>query len=151
MSLLGLLRRLARCNSGTATIEMVIILPVAILLMSGGVEFGNLFSAYGTANKSVRDATRYLARVPQANVCGWGLTNATTLAIYGNLGGTGTSLLPTTTTVTLQNGDCNNPTNITLEADVPYTVLVFGAIPFTSVNFSNWTIKVKHQEPWIGE
>ena len=55
-----LLRRLAGCTSGAATLEAAIVLPVAISLMVGGVEFGNLFLTYGTAAKSVRDAARYL-------------------------------------------------------------------------------------------
>jgi Flp pilus assembly protein TadG len=161
MWLRDLLRQIARCNSGTATIEMAIILPLAILLMTGGVEFSNLFGDYGTANKSVRDATRYLARVPYQDASGnlngalcaggWGLKNATNLAVYGNISGTGTPILPTGTTVTLINGDCNNPTDITLEADVPYNPLVFASIPFTSISFTGWIIKVSHQEAWIGE
>jgi len=163
MRLFLFLRRLACCNSGTATLEMAILLPVAILLMAGGIEFGSLFSAYGTATKAVRDATRYLARVPYEDadgnltgaLCspdGWGYKRAKHLIIYGNIDGTGTPILPTTTTVTLINGtDCNNPSDITLEADVPYTYLVFGSIPLTSISFINRTMRLTHEEPWIGE
>ena len=161
--LFDLLRRLARCTSGTATLEAAIVLPVAISLMAGGIEFGNLFSTYGTAAKSVRDAARYLARVPTRDaagnltnaICagGWGLNNATNLAIYGNLSGTGTPIIPITTTITTPGTDCNNPTNITVQADVPYTVLMFSSspvYPFTSFQFSP-QITLTHLETWIGE
>jgi hypothetical protein len=160
--LFDLLRRLARCTSGTATLEATIVLPVAISLMTGGIEFGNFYSTYGTAAKSVRDAARYLARVPTRDalgnltgaICagGWGLTNATNLAIYGNLSGTGTPLIPTTTTITTPGiGDCNNPTDITLQANVPYTPLMFSGIPYTNIQFSARTLTLTHLETWIGE
>jgi hypothetical protein len=137
------------------------VLPVAISLMTGGIEFGNLFSTYGTAAKSVRDAARYLARVPTRDdagnltgaICagGWGLNNAKNLAIYGNLSGTGTPLIPTTTTITTPGTDCNNPTNITVQANVPYAPLMFSGIPLTSIRFSALTVTQTHLEPWIGE
>ena len=89
MSLLGCLRPLVRCTSGAAALEAAMVIPVAIVLMAGGVEFGRLFTLYGTAAKSVRDATRYLARVPQANICdNWALNNAKNLAVYGTLDST---------------------------------------------------------------
>ena len=69
MSLFDLLRRLTGCTSGAAMLEAAIVMPVAISLMVGGIEFGNLFLRYGTANKSVRDAARYLSRAPVANLC----------------------------------------------------------------------------------
>ncbi len=154
MSLLALLRRLARCTSGTAALEGALVLPVAISLMAGGVEFGRIFSAYGTAEKSMRDAARYLARVakpPQGDVCGWGLTNARNLAVYGILNPSNTDqpLIPnwTTGTVTLQGVDCNNPSIIDLRAAVPYTGVMFSAIGLPNA----WTMNVKHQELWIGE
>jgi hypothetical protein len=89
MSALGFLQQLVRCISGAAAVEAAIVLPVAIVLMAGGVEFGRLFSVYGTAAKSVRSAARYLARVPQANICDkWVLNNAKNLAIYRALDST---------------------------------------------------------------
>lgn len=150
MAIIDLLRRLVRCTSGTAALEAAIVLPVAISLMVGGVEFGRLFSAYGTAEKSTRDAARYLARVPKAHVCDWGLTNAQNLAVYGNIAGTGPALILgwTTGTVTLNGIDCANPSIIDLRAAVPYTEGIMWAV----IGLANaWTIGVKHQERWIGE
>jgi Flp pilus assembly protein TadG len=165
MSLLGLLRELVRCNSGTAALEGAIIVPVAISLMAGGVEFGQLFSTYGTAAKSMRDATRYLARVPQAHICdNWALNNALNLAVYGTLTNTDQPLIPNWTptnistsnariqsSLTLVSPSCppDNSSFITIElrAAVPYTGFMFGAIGLSNT----WTLNVKHQERSIGE
>jgi hypothetical protein len=129
-------------------------MPVAIILMAGGVEFGRLFSTYGTAAKSMRDAARYLARVPQDHICDWGLNNAKNLAMYGTLTNSGQPLIPGWTdagTVTLQSPGCGgaltDPIIIELRAAVPYSGFMFGAIGLSN----NWTLNVKHQERSIGE
>jgi Flp pilus assembly protein TadG len=171
MSLVGLLRQLACCISGAAALEAALVLPVAIILMAGGVEFGQLFSVYGTAAKSMRDATRYLARVPQASICDtWALNNAKNLAVYGTLDSKDatplipgwtpedvcTNLKPCTSMtdgglLTLVSPSCPVATSsfitIELSAAVPYTGLMFGTIGLSNA----WTINVKHQERSIGE
>ena len=164
MSVLGLFRKLLRCTSGTAALEGAIVMPIAIILMAGGVEFGRIFSAYGTAGKSMRDAARYLARVPDSDasgnltstyICGWGLTNAQNLAVYGKINPTNSDQPLITgwdpSTVTLQSPDCSgtpaSPIIIQLQAAVPYSGFMFGAIGLSN----NWTLNVKHQERSIGE
>jgi hypothetical protein len=57
--------------------------------MAGGVEFGRAYWASSTADKAMRNAARYIAHLPQAAVCEWGLKKAKYLAVYGNLDGTG--------------------------------------------------------------
>jgi Flp pilus assembly protein TadG len=125
-------------------LEAAIVMPVAISLMIGGIEFGNLFLRYGTAAKSARDAARYLARVPLAKLCDTGPTGvqtiATNLAVYGNASGTGDPLIPppnpgpppsgSTINLTV---DCGNPVNVTVQAVVPNTPLMFGG--FASISF----------------
>jgi Flp pilus assembly protein TadG len=148
-----LLRRLAGCTSGAAMLEAAIVIPVAISLMVGGIEFGNLFLKYGTAAKSVRDAARYLARAPIANLCSepGGLTIAKNLAIYGNASVTGVPLIPPSSVITLPGTDCANPTYVTVQAEVPYTLLMFSGIPFTSISFSSpRKTTVTHTELYIG-
>jgi hypothetical protein len=170
MSVLGFLQQLVRCISGAAALEAAIVLPVAIVLMAGGVEFGRLFSVYGTAAKSVRSAARYVARVPQANICDkWVLNNAKNLAIYGTLDSTDAKpLIPGWTPenvctnlnpcmsrvgglVTLVSPHCppanSSFTTIEVSATVPYTGLMFGVIGLSN----SWTINVRHQERSIGE
>jgi hypothetical protein len=152
-SLLNLLVRLARCTSGTAALEGALVMPVAIALMAGGVEFGRVYSAASTADKSMRSAARYLARVPVGAICGWGLTNAKNLAVYGNLAGTGNALITgwSTSNVTLQQpSDCGalpNPTIIQLKATVPFTAIMLSAGGLSN----SITMNVQHEERWIGE
>jgi len=155
ISLLNLLLRLARCTSGTAALEGALVMPVAIALMAGGVEFGRVYSAASTADKSMRDAARYLARVPGAAICGWGLANAKNVAVYGSLTvGPGDQPLITgwsTSNVTLQQpSDCTalpNPTIIQLKATVPFTALMLSAVGLSNTI----TLNVQHEERWIGE
>jgi len=153
--LFDFLQRLARCTSGAASLEAVLVLPVAISLMAGGVEFGRVFSSYATAGKSMRDAARYLARVPEANICGWGLTKAQNLAVFGKLNpsvgdpplisGWGVG------NVTLQSPSCGGPlvapVIIELRAAVPYTGVMLSAVHLSNT----FTFNVRHQERHIGE
>jgi TadE-like protein len=149
------LRRLARCESGTATIEAIIALPLAISLMAGGVEFGRIISAHSTADKSLHSAARYLARVPTGAVCSWGFTNAQNLAVYGriNPGTPPTPLIPSygTGNITLTSPNCPitvpDPIVIELRAAVPFTVTMLSAIGFSN----SFTLRVRHQERHIGE
>lgn len=152
--LLSLLLRLARCSSGTASLESIIILPVAISLMAGGVEFGRIYTTASTADKSMRSAARYLARVPSTGtaICDWGLTNAKNLAVYGNLAGTGSPLIPgwSTANVTLQQpSSCpaTSPIIIQLQASVPFTAVMLSAIGLAN----SFTFHVQHEERSIGE
>lgn len=147
------LRRLIRCESGTATIEAIIVLPLAISLMAGGVEFGRIISTHSTADKSLRSAARYLARVPSDAICSWGLTRARNLAVYGQTYNTGSPLIPGNVpgNITLTSPDCAatfpDPTVIELRAAVPFTVLMLSAIGQSN----SITIRVRHQERHIGE
>ena len=171
-SLLKLLLRLARCTSGTAALEGALVLPVAISLMAGGVEFGRVYSTASTADKSMRDAARYLARMPcdgglagvctaAAAICGWGLTNAKYLAVYGKIAVnkdsngnvTDQPLIPnwSTSNITLQQpGDCTslpNPVIIQLKASVPFTAVMLSAVGLSNTV----TMHVQHEERWIGQ
>jgi Flp pilus assembly protein TadG len=152
-SMLNLLLRLLRCTSGAAALEAAFVMPVAISLMAGGVEFGRIYSTASTADKSMRSAARYLARVPQSHVCDWGLTNAKNLAVYGNIAGTGNPLITgwSTTNVTLQQpSDCATLSTtpvIQLTATVPFTSIMLSAVRLSN----SITMNVQHEERWIGE
>jgi hypothetical protein len=147
-----LLQKLARCQTGTASLEAIIVLPLAISLMAGGVEFGRIFSAYMTADKSMRSAGRYLARVPEGAVCTWGLTNARNIAVYGQFA-SGTPLIPgwAPGDVTLASPACGaafpNPVVIELRSAVPFTLQMLSAIGFSN----SVTLNVRHQERHIRE
>ncbi|HET7756476.1 MAG TPA: TadE/TadG family type IV pilus assembly protein, partial [Steroidobacteraceae bacterium] len=85
---------------GTATVELAIALPLLLLVMLTTAEVGRLLSQYNSLTKSVRGSCRYVAAnaAPGTN----GLVSispalraqAVNLAVFGNVGGTGTALLP---------------------------------------------------------
>lgn len=89
----------SRCR-GIATIEMAIVLPVLLLLLTATVEVGRLLSEYDTLTKSVRNGARYLAS--NADLGTTGVVSITAavqtatvnLVLTGNVNGTGGALLP---------------------------------------------------------
>jgi TadE-like protein len=148
-----LILRLAHCTSGAALVEATILIPLAISLMAGGVDFGMALNTQATGSKSVRGAARYLASVPANAVCGWGLTNAKSLAVYGKFGGVDgvdTPLIVGWTMSGVQLGsatDCANPTIIQLQAQFPYSSIMLSAI---LPNTATLTLSTQHQERQIG-
>lgn len=88
----------SRCR-GIATIEMAIVLPVLLLLLTATVEVGRLLSEYDTLTKSVRNGARYLASNADLGTTGVvsitaAVQTATTnLVVNGNVNGTGAALL----------------------------------------------------------
>lgn len=94
-----------RRESGTATMEMAVALPLLLLVLMATAEFGRMLSQYDALNKAVRDGARYLA----ANALAAGgttgvvtitpaLTTATkNLVVKGNTTGAGTAVLPNLT------------------------------------------------------
>lgn len=156
-SLHKFLLRLARCTSGSALVEATIVVPVAISLMCGGVDFGLALNTQATGSKSVRNAARYLAGLPLDAVCGWGITNAQNLAVYGKLkpapgdlplipgwatnGGSDNyvQLGPAT--------NCTNPTVIQLQARFPYSSVMLSAV---LPNTATLTLSTEHQERQTG-
>src|SRR5262245_25863739 len=109
------LSRLVRCSSGSALVEATIYMPIAISLMVGGVDFGTGFPARATIGKSVRYASRFLGSLPTwptPVACnGWAIANAKNLAVFGNMAGTGSPLIPgwqtTDVTISFQPTDCS--------------------------------------------
>ena len=140
--------RLARCSSGNALVEMTIVVPVAISLMAGGVDFGLALTTQATASKSVRDAARYLGSL-RASECNDQISNAQNIAVYGNLSGTGTALVPNWDA----NGGANNNVNITCGS----TIVVSAKIPYDSIILVSFlpisgtlTLSTQHEEPQLG-
>jgi Flp pilus assembly protein TadG len=146
--------RFAHCSSGSALMEMTLIIPVTISLMVGAVDFAMALATLATGGKSVHDAARYLASLPATAVCGgtpWGVTNAKKLAVYGNTAGTGNPLISgwstTNVTVTYTSGCTSSPLqafNITVTASIPYSsIIVAGFLPMIA---STYTMSATHQE-----
>lgn len=139
------------CASGNSLLEAAIVLPVAVTLMIGIVDFGLAYRTKAIAEKSMQDAARYLSTLPPSAVCGWGWTNAQKLAVTGHLADVSTSNPPLIANWTTNNihrtqpvtcNDATPPTIIDMYADVPYSPI-----------FWKYTINMKayHQERWIGQ
>jgi Flp pilus assembly protein TadG len=127
---------------------MIIVIPVAISLTAGGVDFGLALTTEATAGKSVRDAARYLGSV-RASECNRQIPNAQNIAVYGNLNGTGDALVPNWDA----NGGVNNNVNIicgptiVVSAKIPYRSLILASfLPISST----LTLSTEHEEPQVG-
>jgi Flp pilus assembly protein TadG len=147
---LNLLLRVARCTSGTAAVEAAIIMPIAIALMTGATDFGRAYTTSSTADKSMRDAARYLAHLPFSAVCStWAQTNAKNLAVFGNTAGNGNPLITgwSTSNVTVA-----QPTSCPLTPPSDQVIQVTATVPFTSIMFVGLTstLNTQHVERWIG-
>jgi|GEM_PF-4743935 len=90
MGLRANLRQFRKDHSGAALVEFTLLAPMLVALMCGLAEFGLALRQYHVMEKGVRDAARYLSRVPANPPCvaadpNWAtyVTQAKNLAIYG--------------------------------------------------------------------
>ena len=155
------LRRFGRSRRGAAVVEFTLVAPLLIVLMCGMAEFANAMRQYHVMEKGVRDAGRYLARVPMTGctVDGSATTAARNLALTGRTSG-GTLLLPSwsdANTVSVTVAACvDNSTGayrghaqmpvIQVTADAPYVDLGL----LTVLGLGPITLEVSHQQLWIG-
>src|SRR6185312_16209912 len=61
------LRRFTKTDSGTATIEFVVAIPMFLAALAFAFEFGQIFLAHQGTVDNVRAAARYLSRVDLTN------------------------------------------------------------------------------------
>jgi Flp pilus assembly protein TadG len=154
--------QLARCSSGSVLVETAIVLPVAISLMIGSVDFGMAFTTWATGNKSIRDAARYLGSLPPSimrDAAGawvrcpsWAVTNAKNLAVYGTIDVSG-SPPPLVANWQVSGGSNNNVTvdcstpSIVVTAKFPYNPLMLASfVPLASTV----TLSAQHTEQSVG-
>ena len=162
----------ARGYAGGAAAEFVIIAPVMIMLLFGAIEVGRLLTDFHTVSKAVRDATRYLSRVPAScpGAAGAGSiddaadeTAARNLVLTGSIDPPGAYLL----------GHWTDPNDITIAVDcidnggvfegvyagdltIP-RLTVTAAVPFDFIfstlvmNTASITMTISHNEVSIGE
>ncbi len=135
-------------------LEATVVFPVILTLMFGILDFGRAIQDYHTADKSMRNAARYLARVPADAVCDWGWDNAQNLAIYGLMDPpNGAKPLIqgwAADTLSLERSPAcvdpaAEPMTITISANVPIPTPLMSALISSSVN-----IGVRHEERHIG-
>ena len=154
---------LARETKGATLLELTVLLPVLVVLALGVNEFGRALHHNHIVNKSVRDAARYLSRVPV--VCPGGTIDAADATLARNLALTGypsggsplISYWTSPGTVSISVSCYNNTTGtfrgnqeiptVRVSATVPYTDLgMLGALGISSLTLSG-----AHEEVVVGE
>jgi Flp pilus assembly protein TadG len=151
-----------KAKRGAALVEFSLVAPLLIFLMCGMAEFALVMRQYHIMEKGVRDAGRYLARVPMTGCAlnGAAVVRAQNLALTGRTA-SGAFLLPTWTdasTVTVTVVQCVNNTSgayrgranmpvIEVTADAPYADLGMLSI----IGLGSIDLQVSHQQLWIGE
>lgn len=141
--------------------ETAIVFPLVLTLMFGVLDIARAIQDYHTADKSMRSAARYLARVPAEGTCdgAWGWENAQNLAMYGTINPAENAegqivakplIVGWTDKDTLtrdRNPECpDEPTTIAINADVPIPTPLISAIGFNS----HLHVVVRHEERHIG-
>jgi Flp pilus assembly protein TadG len=142
-----------RRQRGLAMVEFAITAPVLLMLLFGTVVFSEWLIQYSTLSDSVRDAARYVAGSASAGAGGGLVTGGTwstlasqgqNLAVYGNIGGTGTALLPGLAVgqITVTENTATN--NITVSAAHPYQSLFGASMPtfFGGTIGTNFTLSI---------
>lgn len=168
-NLMAFLRFINRDTKGVAFLEFTILFPLLLSLSIGVFEFGRALQHRHVIDKSVRDAARYLARVP-ATCSSAGTnkgtidnasftTNAQNLALTGVTSG-GTPILPywTNPTSVAVYVDCvDNTTSDYRGADFMPIIRVTATVPYSDLGFlgvlglGGFTFTVDHEQLHIGE
>jgi Flp pilus assembly protein TadG len=154
--------RFIKDRKAAAVVEFALTAPLLIFLMCGMAEFANAMRQYHVMEKGVRDAGRYLARVPMAGcaVSGAATSAARNLAITGRISG-GVPLLRNwtdTATVGVVVADCVDNSSgayrgraqmpvIEVQARAPYAELGL----LTVLGIGSIDLETTHQQLWIGE
>ena len=154
--------RFLRARDGAALVEFTLAAPLLILLMCGLAEFSNALRQYHIMEKGVRDAGRYVARVPMTGcaINAQAVSEAQNLALTGLTSG-GSPLLPSwnrPATVTVAVAACvdngggayrgrGQMVLIEMTARAPYADLGLLSV----IGLGSITLEVAHQQLWIGE
>jgi hypothetical protein len=137
-----------RDESGNALVEAAIVVPVALMVLAGGFELSRGISYHHAADKAVRDAARYIARLPSG--LAYDTARAQNLVTYGcwSTSACGQSVLSPGTVSQLRFPQARFDDGfVRLEADVQYS------FPLLSLILPNPTLvfTVTHEQPYIGE
>ncbi len=156
-----LFRRFIKNRKGAALVEFTLVAPLLIMLMCGVAEFANAMRQYHIMEKGVRDAGRYLARVPMTGctIPGASTTAARNLAITGRTS-SGTPLLSSWTdpnTVSVSLAVCyNNGTSTYRGRSVIPIIDVTATAPYVDLGMlsvlgiDDIQLQVSHRQLWVG-
>lgn len=163
----GRLLRFWRDCRGASLVEMTILTPLLVSLGYGVGEFGRILHHHHVINKSMRDASRLLARVPVSCPAGsatGSITNASDATLARNLAVTGATGGGTQKIGYWSTGDVAIAVNcfdnsagtyrgaagiplITVSTSVAYSDIGL----MTALGLSAPTLNVSHQQVHIGE
>lgn len=73
--------KLKSSHCGAVAVELALVLPILLILVSGVIEYGRALWYYDALAKGARDASRYLSTIPVANLGAEALTGSTTRTI----------------------------------------------------------------------
>ena len=94
-----LIRTKSSQERGAELLEFAVVIPILIVLCLGVIEFGRVYYTYNILAKSLRDGARYAATTRINSDGTWVsgdnvVSNTKNLVTYGNVGGTGTKIIP---------------------------------------------------------
>ncbi len=121
-------------QTGLATVEFAIALPLLLLLMLATAEFGRIFSQYNTLTKSVRNACKYVSSKAAAgstrvvNITAQLQNDAGNLVATGNVNGTGGPLLPGLSSNNVTVSDAGNG-YVSVSVSYTYSPMVGATLP----------------------
>lgn len=119
---------------GAALVETIVISPLILLLIVATAEVTNAFVEHNTLTKATRNAARYLSARAVLGTTGIVQLSANTvsetqrLAVFGNVAGSGSPVLPGLAVTDIQVLDLGN-NNVQVSATYPYTGLLGGSLP----------------------
>jgi Flp pilus assembly protein TadG len=91
------LRRFARRDRGSQLVELAITLPVILILMAAGAEFGRFFYTYTTLTNAVRSGARHASKWEIGS--SWTIPETEKMVVYGDYSNTSNGpILPGLTT-----------------------------------------------------
>ncbi len=70
VNLSHIFRQFRRSQAGASAVEFAILLPVMMVVFAGIVEGSRIYWNYQSAVSGVRDASRFLARTTNSDICG---------------------------------------------------------------------------------
>jgi Flp pilus assembly protein TadG len=142
------MRRRNGKQRGVAMVEMVIVTPLLLVLLIGVAEMGKALFQYNTLNKNLRDAARLVAGSALLGTTGTvQIDDATAaaarnLAVYGNILGTGSPILPLLSADLISVTPAANDM-IVVQANYPYEPIVgsvFRTFGYGSEFSLEWTM-----------
>lgn len=162
-------KKAADSEHGAALVEATVVIPILVFLMIGVIDFGLAYSDLASAQKSLRNVTRYLSKLPQTSLCGALDPAAKNLAVYGKTpaaltdtplirgwkaSGVSNITITVTEKATATSAETTGCTTsdkayrrIKISATVPYTALAWSVLNLPGTI----TMRTEHEERWIGQ